>query len=118
VEVNSFQLDAHLLDLLHSFVYLAGSVNVISKLPRKCSKLLVRIVLFDGNPPQDAHARSQLLNFYELVDGVCGRESHSILFCPGKIALILHWVGVDNGFDVSSDAEHSLYFSPGGAIKA
>ena len=68
VEMDSFQVNAEIPNLLHSHVYLLRGVDVISKFAREGGGELVTGLLLDGDSPKDPHLGSDLLDLNQLVN--------------------------------------------------
>ena len=55
MEMDAFKIDAQVSNLLHSFVYLFLSIDVVSKLAWEGRGKFVWGFLLDGYAPKDAH---------------------------------------------------------------
>jgi hypothetical protein len=68
VEMDSFYVNAKILDLFHSHVYFLRGIDIVSKFARKGSGQLVTGFFLNGDSPKDPHLGSYLLDLYQLVN--------------------------------------------------
>jgi len=67
MEVNSLEINTHLLDLSHTFVNLQFRIKVIAKFAGEGSGKVIRGLLLYGYSPQDTHIGSILLDFDKFI---------------------------------------------------
>jgi len=118
MEVDAFQFESHLLDLVHSRVNFFICVNVISKFAREGGRKVVSCFFFDGDSPQNLHIGGQLLDFDQFINGIGSGIFHTVLLCPHEVTLILDGIRVHNLIFVGTYTHHSFQFVSGSAIES
>ena len=106
MEVDSFELDAHLFDFVHPGVDFLVGADVIPKFSGELGGEVVAFLFLDGDSPEDAHVGGNLFDFDELVDGVCSCVLHTVVLSPLEIALVFDGVRVNDGASIRTNIHH------------